>query len=125
MAKILVVEDNPMNLLLLRELLEHRGHSVDSAASVDQASARLRSTRPELVLVDIQIPGGGGELVLREIRSEPCYRHLPVIAVTALAMSGDRKRLLELGFDGYFSKPLDTRAFGPAVERYLRESKGS
>ncbi|HWA71337.1 MAG TPA: response regulator [Polyangiaceae bacterium] len=125
MAKILVVEDNPLNLRLLREVLEHRGHTIDSATTVGQASARLASNTPELVLVDIQIPGGGGEQVLREIRENPCYQHLPVIAVTALAMSGDRQRLLDLGFDGYFGKPIDTRAFGPAIESYLKAPKNS
>lgn len=125
MAKILIVEDNPLNLRLLRELLEHRGHAVLGAGSVAEARERLRAERPELLLVDIQIPGGGGEQVLREVKAEPCYVGLPVIAVTALAMAGDRQRLLDLGFDGYFSKPIDTRAFGPAIESYLGESKDS
>ena len=125
MAKILVVEDNPLNLRLLREVLEHRGHAVDAATSVKEASERLGASRPDLLLVDIQIPGGGGERLLREVRGDPSYAGLPVIAVTALAMAGDRQRLLELGFDGYFSKPIDTRAFGPAVEAYLEESKNS
>jgi len=119
MAKILIVEDNPLNLRLLREVLEHRGHTIDSAATVAQASERLTATRPELVLVDIQIPGGGGEEVLRQIRESPTHCALPVIAVTALAMAGDRQRLLALGFDGYFPKPIDTRAFGPAIEAFL------
>lgn len=122
-ARVLIVEDNPLNLRLLREVLEHRGHGVDWAMSVDQARQRLRATRPDLILLDIQIPGGGGELLLREIKSDPCYAGVPVIAVTALAMEGDRQRLLKLGFDGYFSKPIDTRAFGPAVESYLAEGK--
>lgn len=125
MARILVVEDNPLNLRLLRELLEHRGHAVDWAMSVDEARERLRSTRPELMLLDIQIPGGGGELLLREIKSDPCYADLPVLAVTAFAMAGDRQRLLASGFDGYFSKPIDTRTFGPAVESYLGGSKST
>jgi CheY-like chemotaxis protein len=123
MAKILIVEDNPLNLRLLCEVLEHRGHSVDIAMSVAQARERLRDAPPDLLLLDIQIPGGGGEQLLREIKADPCCVGLPVIAVTALAMAGDRQRLIDAGFDGYFSKPIDTRAFGPAIEAYLKESK--
>jgi CheY-like chemotaxis protein len=125
MAKILIVEDNPVNLRLLCEVLEHRGHSVEIAMSVAQARERLRDAPPQLVLLDVQIPGGGGEKLLREIKSDPCYAGVPVIAVTALAMAGDRQRLLDLGFDGYFSKPIDTRSFGPAIETYLKESKNT
>jgi len=123
MAKILIVEDNPLNLRLLCEVLEHREHSVEIAMSVAQARERLQAAPPELVLLDVQIPGGGGEKLLQEIKSDPCYARVPVIAVTALAMAGDRQRLLELGFDGYFSKPIDTRSFGPAVESFLEGSK--
>lgn len=125
MAKILIVEDNPLNLRLLCEVLEHRGHTVDVAMSVAQARERLRATPPDLLLLDIQIPGGGGEQLMREVKDDPCYVGLPVIAVTAVAMAGDRQRLLEVGFDGYFSKPIDTRAFGPAIESYLKESKST
>jgi CheY-like chemotaxis protein len=118
-ARILVVEDNPLNLRLVRDILEYRGHEVVSAGSVPEARVRLAEAAPDLVLLDIQIPGGGGELLLREIRAHPELARRPVVAVTALAMDGDRERLLAAGFDGYLSKPIDTRAFGPAVEAYL------
>lgn len=120
MSRILVVEDNALNLQLVRDILEYRGHEVVSAASVPEARSRLIETRPDVVLLDIQLPGGGGETLLDEIRS--ATPDLPVIAVTALAMDGDRERLLKAGFDGYLSKPIDTRTFGPTVESFLEGS---
>jgi CheY-like chemotaxis protein len=119
MTAILIVEDNPLNLQLVRDILEHRGHQVRVATCVDEARAQLRVGRPALVLLDIRIPGGGGELVLEEIRAEPSMVGLQVIAVTAQSMAGDRERLLACGFDGYVSKPIDTRAFGPMIEAFL------
>jgi CheY-like chemotaxis protein len=118
-ARILVVEDNPLNLTLVRDILEFRGHQVDSATTVDDGWLHLLTTRPDLVLLDIQIPGGGGEALLRQIRGHATLSGLPVLAVTALAMDGDRQRLLSAGFDGYVSKPIDTRGFGPLVESFL------
>lgn len=123
-ARILVVEDNPLNLQLVRDILEYRGHQIDSAASVPEARERLERARPDLVLLDIQLPGGGGERLLEEIRGNVGLAGLPVIAVTALAMEGDRERLLGAGFDGYLSKPIDTKTFGPAVESFLN-AKGT
>lgn len=119
-ARILVVEDNPLNLQLVRDILEYRGHEVVVATTVSEARDRLKEKLPHVVLLDIQLPGGGGESLLKEIRSTPSTARMPVIAVTALAMEGDRERLLEAGFDGYLSKPIDTRTFGPTVESFLR-----
>ena len=121
-ATILVVEDHPLNLRLVRDILEYRGHRVESAGTVDEALAALAAGRPNLVLLDIQIPGGGGELVLATLREDPRLVGLPVIAVTAQAMSGDRERFLRQGFDGYISKPIDTRSFASTVESYLSRS---
>lgn len=120
-ARILVVEDHPLNRKLVRDILEHRGHEIIEATSVAEGRERLREARPDLVLLDVHMPGGGGEILLAEIRSspDPALARLPVLAVTALAMRGDRERLLRAGFDGYFSKPIDTRRFGPEVEAFL------
>lgn len=119
MSRVLLVEDHVMNRLLARELLEHRGHEVVDAHNV--LEARLRLTEPpfDVVLLDIQIPGGGGVAVLDHIRATPGLAKLPVIAVTAQAMSGDRERLLATGFDGYVSKPIDTKTFGETVESFI------
>jgi len=118
-ASVLVVEDNAMNRRLVRDILQHRGHTVIEACDVSEARTQLQRLTPDLVLLDVQIPGGGGEVILREIRGNPELAHLPVLAVTALAMPGDEHRLLDAGFSGYLSKPIDTRAFGPMVESYL------
>ena len=119
-ARILVVEDNPLNRLLVHDILELRGHAVVEAATVDEARALLERERPDLLLLDVQIPGGGGEAVIREVRGRAELADLPIVAVTSLAMPGDRERLLSIGFQGYLSKPIDTRTFGPAVESYLK-----
>jgi len=121
-ALILVVEDNPLNRLLVHDILELRGHEVLEAATVDEARRALAERRPDLLLLDVQIPGGGGEAVIREVRGRADLADLPIVAVTSLAMPGDRERLLSIGFQGYLSKPIDTRTFGPAVESYLRSA---
>lgn len=124
-ARILVVEDNALNLQLVRDILEYRGHEIEFAATLPEARERLNDARPDLVLLDIQLPGGGGEKLLQEIRGTAALADLPVIAVTALAMEGDRERLLGAGFDGYLSKPIDTRTFGPSVESFLKRKGAS
>jgi CheY-like chemotaxis protein len=118
-ARILIVEDNPLNRLLIHDLLELRGHAVLEAATVDEARALLDAERPDLLLLDVQIPGGGGEAVIREVRRRRELAGLPIVAVTSLAMPGDRERLLSIGFHGYLSKPIDTRTFGVAIEAFL------
>jgi two-component system cell cycle response regulator DivK len=124
-ARILVVEDNPLNRLLVHDILELRGHEVVEAATVDEARALLATARPDLLLLDVQIPGGGGEAVIREVRQRADLADLPIVAVTSLAMPGDRERLLSIGFQGYLSKPIDTRTFGAAIESYLKSAEGA
>lgn len=119
-ARILIVEDNPLNRLLIHDILELRGHEVFEAATVDEARAALTANRPDLLVLDVQIPGGGAEAVIREVRARGELADLPIVAVTSLAMPGDRERLLSIGFQGYLSKPIDTRTFGAAIESYLR-----
>jgi CheY-like chemotaxis protein len=123
-ALIMIVEDNPLNRLLVHDILELRGHQVIEAATVDEARAMLEARRPDLLLLDVQIPGGGGEAVIREVRQHAELAQLPIVAVTSLAMPGDRERLLSIGFSGYLSKPIDTRTFGPAIESYLPRAHG-
>jgi CheY-like chemotaxis protein len=119
-ARILIVEDNPLNRLLIRDILALRGHEVIEAATVDEARAALAAHKPDLLLLDVQIPGGGGEAVIREVRKRADLADLPIVAVTSLAMPGDRERLLGIGFQGYLSKPIDTRTFAAAIETYLK-----
>ena len=119
-AIILIVEDNPLNRLLIHDILELRGHEVWEAATVEEARRALATVRPDLLVLDVQIPGGGGEAIIREVRKRDDLNDLPIVAVTSLAMPGDRERLLSIGFQGYLSKPIDTRTFGAAIEAYLR-----
>jgi CheY-like chemotaxis protein len=121
--RILIIEDHPLNRQLARAILEQRGHQVSEAVDVEGAWLELQKSNPQIVLMDIQFPGGGGEYLLRKIRSNPSTARLPVIAITAYAMQGDRERFLEMGFDGYLTKPLDTRAFGPAIEAFSQALK--
>ena len=123
-ARILIVEDNHLNRLLIHDILELRGHEVHEAATVEEARRALASVRPDLLLLDVQIPGGGGEAIIREVRGRPELNDLPIVAVTSLAMPGDRERLLSIGFQGYLSKPIDTRTFGAAIESYLKPENG-
>jgi len=119
-SQILVVEDNAINRQLAHDILEHAGFEVIEATSVDDGRARLREQTPQLVVMDIQIPGGGGEALLREIRADARTADLPVVAVTAFAMEGDRERLLAAGFDGYVSKPIDTLRFASTIASFLK-----
>lgn len=120
MARILVVEDDIWSRRLVLELLEYRGHDVLCAAAVSEGRAQLDSVKFDAVLLDINIPGGGGELLLHEIREYNAT--LPVIAFTASAMLGERERLLAAGFSGHISKPLDVRTFAQTIEDIIAAS---
>lgn len=119
MARILVVEDSPDNMKLCRAVLTIKGHEVTGLPSGEGLLATIEESRPELVLMDIQLPDKDGFALLREIRDSP-HRALRVVALTAHAMSGDRERALEAGFDGYVTKPIDVRLFPEQVERALK-----
>ena len=122
MAKILVVEDSPDNMKLCRALLTLQGHEVIGLPSGEGLLETVRQSLPELVLMDIQLPDKDGFALLREIRDSR-FRELRVVALTAHAMSGDRERALEAGFNGYITKPLDIRNFPVQVQRALQGEK--
>jgi two-component system sensor histidine kinase/response regulator len=117
MARILVVEDDLWSRRLVFDLLVLRGHDVLCAAGVLDGRAQLDSVRFDAVLLDINIPGGGGELLLQEIREYNAI--IPVIAFTASTMAGDRERFLAEGFTAHLSKPIDVASFAETVESYL------
>jgi two-component system cell cycle response regulator DivK len=116
---IMIVEDNERNMKLLRDLLGAHGYRTVEATSGEDAITLGRSTRPQLVLMDIQLPGIDGVLALRELRKIPETAGTPVIAVTAFAMKDDRERLLTAGFDGYVEKPIDIRELPTRLRSYL------
>lgn len=122
MARILVIEDNPLNLELLTDLLEAWGHRTLVATDGDAGLELLKRERPDLVLCDLQMPGRDGYGVAAAIRADPALRALPLVAVTAFAMVGDRERALDAGFDAHISKPIDPRSFVAEIERHLQRS---
>jgi two-component system, cell cycle response regulator DivK len=117
-ANILIVEDSPDNMKLFRTLLTLKGHEVAGLAGGEGLLEEIEKGSPDLVLMDIQLPGKDGFTLLREIRSSP-FGTVRVIALTAHAMSGDRERALQAGFDGYITKPIDVRNFPDQVQRAL------
>lgn len=116
---ILVVEDNPQNRKLARTLLELEGHEVAEAGDAEAAEDAVRERRPDLVLLDIQLPGRDGLELVRRWRRDASTRDLKVVAMTAYAMRGDRDRFLAAGCDGYISKPIDPMRFPNQVQEYL------
>jgi CheY-like chemotaxis protein len=119
-ARILVIEDNPANLELIRYLLQSFGHTVLTAADGEIGVEMVRNERPDLVLCDVQLPKLDGIGVARAIRSDPDLRDVPLIAVTAFAMVGDRDKMLQAGFDGYLPKPITPETFLSDIESFLR-----
>ncbi len=122
--RVLVVEDNVLNMRLVRDVLQLAGHQVVEATNVDEGQARLAELVPDGVLLDIAIPGGGGPALLAWIRANQQLAQLPVIAVTAFAMRGDEERLLAMGFDGYISKPIEIGSFAQRVEAMIHAKRG-
>lgn len=111
MARILVVEDNPINLELTTYLLRAAGHEVLAAADGVAGLAAATRERPDLIVCDIQMPGLDGYEVARALKADPALRRVPLLAVTALAMVGDRERAMAAGFDQHVSKPIDPETF--------------
>ena len=118
-ARILVVEDNDRNLKLVRDVLRYAGFDVVEARTGEQGVELARACPPDLVLMDIGLPGMDGSDALRELRATPATAGIPVVAVTAFAMAQDRERTRTAGFDGYLTKPLDIRALPDQVRSYL------
>jgi two-component system cell cycle response regulator DivK len=117
-SNILIVEDSPDNMKLFRALLTLSGHRVTEMRSGEGLLEKIDAVGPELVLMDIQLPGKDGFALLQEIR-ESVHRGVPVVALTAHAMAGDRERALAAGFDAYITKPIDVRGFPAQIARVL------
>ena len=117
-ARILVVEDSPDNMKLFRTLLELKGHAVTGIPGGEELFATLERQRPDLVLMDIQMPGKDGFALLAEMK-DSSFADLTVVALTAHAMAGDRDKALTAGFDGYITKPIDIRLFPEQVSDAL------
>jgi two-component system, cell cycle response regulator len=118
-ARILVIEDNPTNLQLVVYLLHAFGHEVSGAREGAEGIEMARQHKPDLILLDIHMPKMDGYEVARRLREDPDCCRIPIVAVTALAMVGDREKLLTSGFDGYISKPIEPETFSGKVQEYL------
>ena len=119
MARILIIEDNPANVELMAFLLTAYGHTPVSAPDGARGVAAARAERPDLVACDVNLPGMNGFEVLASLKAEPGLKSVPVLAVTALAMAGDREKVLAAGFDGYISKPIEPDSFVAELEAFL------
>ena len=115
MAKVLIVEDNPANMRLASFLLESRGHTILSATSAEAGLTLAREERPDLILMDIQLPEMDGLEATMRLKEDPATRLIPVLALTALAMIGDEARIRAAGCDGYIGKPMRYKEFLAAV----------
>jgi two-component system cell cycle response regulator DivK len=118
MSRILVVEDNPKNLKLVRDVLQYCGYEVVEATTGEDGVRLAREVSPDLILMDLQLPGIDGAEALRQIRA--MERQVPVVAVTAFAMNNDRARAFDAGFDGYVEKPISVRALPQQVSDFLK-----
>jgi CheY-like chemotaxis protein len=116
---ILVIDDNPDNLELTRILLDCEGWEVRTAEDAQQALNILQTYQPGLILMDVQLPGTDGLELTRQVRRDPRFRKVKIVALTAYAMKGDEDNARAAGCDGYISKPIDTRSFPGTVRKYL------
>jgi two-component system cell cycle response regulator DivK len=120
---VLLVEDNEKNLKLARDVLEYAGFRVLVAMTGEDAVLRAREALPDLVLMDLQLPGMDGFEVLRRLRGDAATASIPVVALTAFAMQQDRERASGAGFEGYLVKPIDVRQFPHQVRAHLRAER--
>ena len=121
MTRILVIEDNAKNLKLVRDVLQHAGYDVFEARTGEEGVAAAASCQPDLVLMDLQLPGIDGTEALRRLR-QAGGRRIPVVAVTAFAMKGDEEKIRQGGCEGYIAKPISIAGFMRVVEHHLPEA---
>jgi len=116
---ILIIEDNERNLKLVRDVLQFNGFQTVEARTAEDGLALASANPPDLVLLDLQLPGIDGMEAFRQLRGSPPTAAIPVVAVTALAMKDDRERVLRAGFDGYLEKPISVRTLPDQVRAFL------
>jgi CheY-like chemotaxis protein len=116
------VEDNEVNQLLTASVLEREGFAVDLARTSTEAMDLLGARTPDIILMDVQLPGMDGLAFTRKLKADPATAQITIVAVTAHAMAGDREQTLAAGCAGYISKPIDTRTFGRQVREFLGRS---
>ena len=119
MASILYVEDDLANRILVRRILTAEGHEITEAGNAEEALAALEQHTPDLILMDINMPEVDGFTLTKRIKSNPAWKNIPVVALTANVMKGDRERVLQAGCDGYIQKPLDVDALPRQIASFL------
>jgi CheY-like chemotaxis protein len=122
-SRVLVVDDNLTNLKLIEYLLCSKGYDVCTAVDAERALLEVRAQKPDLVLMDLQLPGMDGLELTRQLKQDPATRHIVILAVTAYAMKGDEERARSAGCDGYIPKPIDTRLLPKLVAQHLAEPR--
>jgi CheY-like chemotaxis protein len=118
----MVVDDNPINLKLASDVLEFAGYEILKATDAEEALALIQRTQPDLILMDIALPGMDGLSLTRKLKADPDTRGIRIVALTAFAMRGDDDRAFAAGCDGYIAKPIDTRRLPVQVADFLRRS---
>ena len=117
---ILVIEDNELNMKLVRSLLKMGNYDVIEAIDAEKGMQLARKNHPDLILMDIQLPGMDGLSATKILKADPSLREIPIVALTSHAMEGDDKRALSAGCDGYIAKPIDTKTFLTTIGQYLQ-----
>ena len=119
LPRVLVIDDNAMNVELVTCVLAHEGFTIESAYDAREALLRIDSSQPDLILMDIQMPGMDGLELTRHLKADPLRRHIVIVAFTAFAMQGDEAKMRAAGCDGYLSKPIDVHTFAASVRSML------
>ena len=123
MSRILIVEDNDKNLKLVRDVLQAKGYTTLEAGTAEDGLAIARGEAPDLILMDIQLPGMGGIEALKALRADPATAALPVVAITASVMQQDRQEIMRAGFDGFVEKPINLRGLLDTIQKAMLPGK--
>ncbi|KAB2833705.1 MAG: response regulator [Candidatus Brocadia sp.] len=118
---IMVVEDNEKNRKLMRVVLKAKGYNVIEATTGEEALNLLKNQKPNIILMDIQLPGIDGLTLIKQIKADSVTKEIPIIAVTAYAMKGDEQKILDTGCEAYMSKPIDTHELPLIIEKYIKK----
>ena len=119
--RILIVDDNATNLKLATEVLALEGHAISQADDANEALVLLRTLQPDLVLMDIALPGMDGLELTRQLKATDAFAGVPIVALSAFAMKGDQEKAFAAGCDGYITKPINTRTFAAQVAAFMRD----
>ena len=123
MSLVLIVEDNEKNMKLVRDILQAKGYETLEAGTAEEGIKLALERVPDLVLMDIQLPGMNGMEALKVLRANSATAHIPVVAITASVMEQDRQQIMDTGFDGFIEKPIDLRAFLATVQAALKRGE--